>query len=85
MSKRKEKTGSTEWQQRVIDRISDQAERMYTKLSNPIPEVLDATLEQIVYCVHFGVYLTKMDINDFLTCKTEVQVENKARKLKMAI
>lgn len=85
MGKRgREKTGSTEWQQKVIDRISNDAEKIYAELQEYNPEILTATLEQIVYCIHFGVQLTKTDIYNFLTCKSVIQVENKARKLKLA-
>ena len=84
MSKRSRRiaTGSNPVQQNIIDDLHEFAIETYMSLINKNKDVLNATLEQIVYCVQFGKNPTKAQIFTMLTCKNELQVERKARIIK---
>ena len=80
----REKTGSTEYQQSIIDRKQKIAREIYFSLAIKSAEVLEETLIQIMYCVQFGHTPTDKQIREMLNCRSEFQVERKARAIKFA-
>lgn len=76
--------GATKIQTEKIVERHKFANKAYKDMCLSNKEVLNETLDQIVYCVQFNKFLTETQIKDMLMCKSEFQVERKAHEYKYA-
>ena len=76
--------GATGAQREEIVKRHNIANTIYKTMSLKNKEVLYETRRQITFCVQFGKLLTETQIKEMLLCKSEFQVERKARTYKYA-
>lgn len=77
-------TGSTNYQQGVINYLQNAAMEIieFNDIANK--NVIEEVMYQIVVCIQLGIQLQDYQVKEMLLCQNEIQVERKARNYKFA-